>query len=152
METKLDDLINEYGFEIIYEEIHKRCRKLIRDAISFTVEVSNNESITTNTIVQIKKDESKKEYPIKTGEQIKKERYDHRAAVDKKRAEIEAQGIEPESLLTKENLEKWIGAGMSYQRIARELTGCHEADVSRYAKRFGLKSIIAGIIAGKYNR
>lgn len=54
-------------------------------------------------------DQPKKEYPIKTPEQIKKERLDHRAAVEKKRAELEAQGIVPESLVTKENLEKWLG-------------------------------------------
>lgn len=94
--------------------------------------------------------DNQKTYPVKTAEELKNERHDHREAVEKKRAEIEGQGIEPESLLTKENLEKWLGSGMSYQRIAKEMTGCHEADISRYAKRFGLKSIIAGIIAGKY--
>lgn len=89
-------------------------------------------------------------YPVKSAEQIKKERDEHRTAVEKKRKEIEGQGIEPESLLTKENLEKWLGSGMSYQRIAKELTGCHEADISRYAKRFGLKSQIAAIMVRKH--
>ncbi len=95
-------------------------------------------------------DLEKKTYRIKTPEEIKKERLDHRSAVEKKRAELEAQGIVPESLVTKENLEKWLGAGLSYQRIAKELTGCHDSYISTIAKSFGLRSLIGGIVAGKY--
>jgi hypothetical protein len=85
-------------------------------------------------------------YRIKTPDEIKKERLDHRDAVEKKRLELIQKGIKPESLLTRENLENWLNAGLSYQRIAKELTGCHETVVSATAKMFGLKSKIGKII------
>ena len=72
---------------------------------------------------------------------------EQKEAVEKKRKELEAQGIKPESLLTKENLEKWIGQGMSYQRIAREFVGIKENDVSAIAKAFGLQSNTSKFIA-----
>lgn len=65
---------------------------------------------------------------------------EQKEAVQKKRSELIAQGIVPESLLTKENLEKWIGQGMSYQRIARDFVGVPDHEVSVIAKTFGLQS------------
>lgn len=79
--------------------------------------------------------------PRKFGKDEQKE------AVEKKRKELEAQGIKPESLLTKENLEKWIGQGMSYQRIAREFVGIKENDISAIAKAYGLQSNTSKFIA-----
>jgi hypothetical protein len=179
MEKNLDRLINEYGLEAISKEIVKRCKQRIHETKFIINEINESQNITeinvktsnvttsniTTSNMTNANDQPKKEYPIKTPEQIKKERLDHRAAVEKKRAELEAQGIVPESLVTKENLEKWLGSGLSYQRIAKELTGCQDAYISTiaiapWAKRFtrsagsaksyGLKSVIAGIIAGKY--
>ena len=60
--------------------------------------------------------------------------------------ELINSGIKPESLLTRENLEKWLDSGMSYQRIAREITGCHESVVSASANKYGLKSKIGKIM------
>jgi spore coat polysaccharide biosynthesis predicted glycosyltransferase SpsG len=85
-------------------------------------------------------------YRVKTPEEIKKERYEYRSAVEQKRAQLIEKGIKPESLLTRENLEKWLGAGLSYQRIAREQTGCHESVISATARMFGLKSKIGKIV------
>jgi hypothetical protein len=85
-------------------------------------------------------------YRVKSAEEIRKERYDYRAAVEKKRVELINSGIKPESLLTRENLEKWLDSGMSYQRIAREITGCHESVVSASANKYGLKSKIGKIM------
>ena len=50
------------------------------------------------------------------------------------------------SLLTKENMEKWLNSGMSYQRIAREEVGLSEKIVSSKAKEYGLTSKIGNII------
>ena len=44
----------------------------------------------------------------------------------------------PESLLTKENLELWMSQGKSYAEIARD-TGNNQKVVSGIAKGFGLK-------------
>lgn len=63
-----------------------------------------------------------------------------RIAVEKKHDELLANGTEPESLLTKENLEKWLKGGKSYQKIARDHVGLHESIVSAKAKEFGLQS------------
>lgn len=65
---------------------------------------------------------------------------EQREAVQKKRSELDAKGIKPESLLTKENLENWINQGMSYQRIAREFVGVPDNEVSAIARSFGLQS------------
>jgi hypothetical protein len=64
-----------------------------------------------------------------------------RIAVEKKHDELLANGTDPESLLTKENLEKWIKGGKSYQKIARDHVGLHESIVSAKAKEFGLQSL-----------
>ena len=60
-------------------------------------------------------------------------------AVQKKRDELLAQGVNPESLLTKENLDTWVKEGKSYAEIAR-LTGNNQTVVSGSAKGFGLTS------------
>lgn len=82
----------------------------------------------------------------KGADTVIKRRFDkeeQKAAVAKKREELQAQGIIPESLLTKENLTAWIGEGMSYQRIAREKVGVPDNEISTIAKSFGLQSQMA---------
>jgi hypothetical protein len=66
----------------------------------------------------------------------------HQTIVAEKRKELMEQGIEPESLLTKENLEKWLKSRKTYMRIAKE-TGVDEGEVSRIAKGFGLSSVMS---------
>ena len=73
----------------------------------------------------------------------------HREEVAKKNKELVEKGIRPESLLTKENLTKWLGEGMSYMRIARELVGVHENEVAALAKTFGLQSDVKKYIVMK---
>jgi hypothetical protein len=143
VEPVVDVKPNEKVVEVVTLKIKKKAAPVV--AVNQSNEEDDTSTTTSNT-------SEKKEHPIKTPEQIKKERLDHRAAVDKKRAEIESQGIIPESLLTKGNLESWIGSGYSYQRIAKELTGCHETTISQIAKSYGLRSVVAGMIAGNYGR
>jgi hypothetical protein len=57
-----------------------------------------------------------------------------------KRQELEAAGINPTSLLTKENLEKLLTSGKTFSQIAREDVGLREEDVSAAAKKHGLTS------------
>jgi hypothetical protein len=63
----------------------------------------------------------------------------HRKAIQDKFEELTAQGVDPNTLLTKESLKSWLGDGKSYNTIAREV-GLHESVVSRVAKEFGLES------------
>lgn len=61
----------------------------------------------------------------------------------KKYAELMSQGVVPESLLTQENLKRWLEQdGRTYASIARELVGVSEGVVSTTAQKFGLKSSV----------
>ena len=88
-----------------------------------------------------------KEEMKQTGEKFTKAK--HREQVQKKYKELTEKGIKPESLLTKENLSKWLSEGMSYMRIAREQVGLPENEISAIAKTFGLQSDIKKYIVMK---
>jgi hypothetical protein len=80
--------------------------------------------------------------------EVKYQKQKHREEVEAKRKDLIEKGVKPESLLTEENLRKWIGQGKSYQAIAKE-TGVHEVQVSNTAKSFGLQSKISRYVAMK---
>lgn len=82
--------------------------------------------------------QAKSEMNKPLGEKFSKAR--HKEEVLKKHKELTEKGIKPESLLTKENLTKWLGQGMSYMRIAREMTGVPDNEIAAIAKTFGLQS------------
>jgi hypothetical protein len=104
----------------------------------FTVEPNLKE-----VVIQAKSEMAKQS----TGEKFSKAK--HREEVAKKYKEISEKGIKPESLLTKENLTNWLGQGMSYMRIAREITGVNENEIAAIAKTFGLQSDIKKYIVMK---
>jgi hypothetical protein len=79
---------------------------------------------------------------------VKHQKAKHREEVEKKKQELLAKGVRPESLLTEVNLRKWLGDGMSYLKIAKE-TGVHEVQVANAAKSFGLQSNISKYVAIK---
>jgi len=59
----------------------------------------------------------------------------------KKRAELDAKGISVASLMTRDNLKKWIeDDGKTYAWVAREMVGCAETQVSTMAKAYGIQS------------
>ena len=84
--------------------------------------------------------QAKSEMMKQQGEKEKFTKAKHREEVLKKHKELTEQGIRPESLLTKENLTKWLGEGLSYMRISREHTGVPENEIAAIAKTFGLQS------------
>jgi len=70
----------------------------------------------------------------------------HRDVVQKKREELAAQGVIPETQLTEENLKKWIQQeGKNYWTIA-EMTGCADNDISNLAKSKNILSPVAMMI------
>jgi hypothetical protein len=91
--------------------------------------------------------QARKEMNQESSEKFSKAR--HREEVVKKNKELIEKGIRPESLLTKDNLAKWLAEGMSYMRIAREQVGVHENEVAVMAKNFGLQSDIKKYIVMK---
>lgn len=73
----------------------------------------------------------------------------HKEAILKKRTELAAQGIIPETLLTEENLRKWIQQEKkNYWKIAEE-TGCQDSDISTKAKFLNIFSDVALLIRKK---
>lgn len=91
--------------------------------------------------------QAKSEMMKQQGEKFTKAK--HREDVLKKHKELTEQGIRPESLLTKENLAKWLGEGLSYMRISREHTGVPENEIAAIAKTFGLQSDVKKYILTK---
>ena len=73
-------------------------------------------------------------------------------AVEAKRVENEAAGLEPSHFLTKDNLKHWIEVeGRTYAWVAREKAGCPESQVAATAQMMGVKSKISkkrGIMMG----
>ena len=60
---------------------------------------------------------------------------------DKKKRELDAQGINPASLLTKENLQKWIvEEKKTFAAVARDYVGLPDSMVSSAAKSYGIHS------------
>jgi hypothetical protein len=60
---------------------------------------------------------------------------------DKKKRELDAQGINPASLLTKENLHRWIvEEKKTFAAVAREYVGLPDSMVSSAAKSHGIQS------------
>jgi hypothetical protein len=74
--------------------------------------------------------------PRRTPAEIKKWQRDQEAA---RRSYMKANKISRTSLMTVENLRKWLEEGHTYARIAREQLGCKEEDVSKFAKEHGLQ-------------
>lgn len=73
--------------------------------------------------------------------QLKREQTDKEATKFK---ELQAKGIDPETLLTKDNLKKWIEMeNLTYAQIARDHVGLSAMQVSTTAKAFGFKSMIS---------
>jgi hypothetical protein len=62
----------------------------------------------------------------------------------KKLAELTAQGIVPETLLTAQNIKKWIeDEHRTFAYVAREYVGMPEAKVADFAKEHGINSTIS---------
>lgn len=73
----------------------------------------------------------------------------HKDAITKRRQELAAQGVIPETQLTEQNLRKWIETEKkNYWQIA-ELTGCNDNDISSKAKALDILSDVARYIRHK---
>jgi hypothetical protein len=73
--------------------------------------------------------------------QIKREQSENES---KKYSELVSKGIDPEGLLTKDNLKRWIEVeNLTYAQIARDHVGLPSVQISAVAKGFGFRSQIA---------
>lgn len=81
---------------------------------------------------------------IKRNSPVIDERKDEvRKEIDQKKVELNENGISGESLMTKENLEKWINEGMTYESIAKEKVGLPWNTVKNVCEGYGLISNMA---------
>jgi hypothetical protein len=106
-------------------------------AVADSGEMSIDNIGTTNPVVQEDGTDETSSQGSKKGDAYKQKQ---RAEQKQKRDENLAKGIEPKSLLTKENLEDWIGVkGCTYAHVAKKIVGCKEEEVSSLAKVFGIE-------------
>lgn len=136
-------------------------------------EVTTTTRITNNTRIRVVKRETQEpptqplppaveipqpEEPKEESEQTLADRKaaikrDNAEKTQKKYQELVSKGVTPKSLLTKENLERWVKEGLSYTQIARDHVGIDAEEIGAIAKGFGIKSNIAmkraAIIAAK---
>jgi hypothetical protein len=76
---------------------------------------------------------------------------------DKRAVQLKEEGIDGMSLLTEENLRKWLEKeGRAYAQVARDIVGVSEAIVAEAAKKYGIQSAAAkrraAILAMKMKR
>ena len=144
-----------YGAEKV-EKVEKKTVKkniIVEEVVEPVVEEGVSEegvseevvdpSVKQVVIENVKKEPVEKKVSIekqKLSAEVKAVKDNQKEAVAKKRKELEDKGITAKSLLTKENLQKWIGEGCTYSKIAREYTGCTDAEIAAAAKEFGLQS------------
>jgi hypothetical protein len=152
-----------YGSEKV-EKVEKVVKKSVKKNIIVedVVEPLENEEDDVEEVVdpsvkQVVIDTVKKE-PVEKKVSIEKQKLyaevkavkdNQKEAVAKKRKELEEKGITAKSLLTKENLQKWIGEGCTYSKIARDYTGCTDAEIAAAAKEYGLQSNLSKHFAYK---
>lgn len=133
----VEEVIEPVVEESVSEEVvDPSVKQVVIESVKKTVTNSNLNDIT------VIKNVNEKTEQVNYTDRPKFDKQEHIAAIEKKGVENRNKGINPESLLTKENLEKWLSEGMSYMRIAREKVGLPDKLVGDAAKKFKLKSDI----------
>ena len=170
MDTDIYALVAKYGFK----NLHMRLEEIMRDEYAyfqakFQVAVQSvkqviqepkkktskkpkkpvNEFVESKEEVQVSVDEVK-DIIVTLNEKTnnfrdpKEMKEFQKNAVEAKRKENEAAGLQPSHFLTKENLKQWIeDEGHTYAWVAREKAGCPETQVAAQAQMMGLKSRIS---------
>jgi hypothetical protein len=133
--------INEKVVEVVTLRVKKKVAPPVE--VQQTAEEDVEEESDSDMTVPV---DGQTTYRVKTTEEIRKERDEYLAAVAAKHAELVNKNISPKTLLTRDNLEKWLKSGMSYQRIAREHVGLSERYIAGVAKNYGLKSNVAEVM------
>jgi len=151
MEDDLSTLIGAYGITAI----HKALMNRMKDEYSYLKKIfeEKEKPVKEEKEKPIKEEKENPVVPVITVaevattavEEITKFRDPQemkewqRGEEEKKKKENESKGIKKETLLTKENLKKWIEEeGRTFSYISREYVGCKDSEVSAAAKLFGI--------------
>lgn len=115
------------------KEVPKDTKKTSKKAKK-TKEVNDSKNETKNDIVTPEKPSNQFKNP-------KEMKIWQREQEEIKRKENKDKNIDPKSLLTIENLKKWlIDEKRTYSYIAREYVGCKDSEVSAMAKAFNIQT------------
>ena len=148
MEDDLSTLIGAYGITAI----HKALMNRMKDEYSYLKKIfeEKEKPVKEEKEKPVKEEKEKlvvaeAPAPVAAPEEVSKFRDPkemkewQRAEEDKKKKENESKGVKKETLLTKENLKKWIEEeGRTFCYISREYVGCKDSEVSAAAKLFGI--------------
>lgn len=165
MEEEFNTLIGKYGIVAIHSYLENRMKqdynylkkifekKLVESKVKKVIENPVVDEVVDEVIEPMI--EQRNEKSFKDPKEMKKWQ---KEMEDIKRKEQEAKGIDPTSLLTKENLQKWYGEeGRTFSYIAREYIGCRDTEVSNAVKMFNIVNtrkniIIRGLMQKKKNK
>jgi hypothetical protein len=141
MEDDLSTLIGAYGITAIHKALMNRMKdeysylKKIFEEKEKPVKEEKEKPVIAEVVVE----------PVAAVEEVSKFRDPkemkewQRSQEELKKKENESKGIKKETLLTKENLKKWIEEeGRTFAYISREYIGCKDSEVSAAAKLFGI--------------
>jgi hypothetical protein len=147
MEDDLSTLIGAYGITAI----HKALMNRMKDEYSYLKKIfeekekpvkeekeKENPVVPVITVTEVVKPTAVVEETTKFRDSKEMKEWQRNQEVLKNK-ENESKGIKKETLLTKENLKKWIEEeGRTFAYISREYVGCKDSEVSAAAKLFGI--------------
>jgi len=157
LQDELNILIGKYSIRDIHMALEKRMRneydylnriygekKIVKKDTEENHVVTNHvpvvkvvsEEVGSETVEQPPAEQNQKKF-----KDSKEQKLWQREMEEKKKKENLEKGISIKSLLTKENLTKWIEEdNRTYSYIAREYVGCKDSEVSAAAKAFGIEN------------
>jgi tRNA/tmRNA/rRNA uracil-C5-methylase (TrmA/RlmC/RlmD family) len=151
MEDDLSTLIGAYGITAIHKALINR----MKDEYSYLKKIfeEKEKPVKEEKEKPIKEEKENPVVPVITVAEVattaveeitkfrdpKEMKEWQRGQEELKKKENESKGIKKETLLTKENLRKWIEEeGRTFSYISREYVGCKDSEVSAAAKLFGI--------------
>ena len=141
MEQELNILIGKYGIVDVHQTLEKKMKDdyaYLRKLFEKKEEKKVKEIVVEDVVIVEENAVVKEEKKFKDPKEMKAWQ---KEMEEKKRVENEAKGIQPKTLLTKENLQKWhVEDGKTFSFIAREYVGCKDSEVSSAAKLFGIET------------
>lgn len=134
----------------------KKPEEPVEESIEKAIEIQP-QPLNVDSLPDVPQTEEEQSPPQNEKEKKARIKREQAAAEQKKFHELKANGVNPESLLTKENLNTWVNVqNLSFTQIARDHVGIDAEKISEVAKRFGIQSSIAKkraqIIAAKQGK
>jgi hypothetical protein len=157
MQEALNQIICTYGMEAVHDALQKK----MKTEYAFLKKLYGEKSVVSEKPLVVAEKPVVPEKPVvleekssniiaieeTVGGEVKEKKFRdpkemkewQRSEEEKKRLENESKGLKKETLLTKENLKKWIeDENRTYSYISRTYVGCKDIEVSAAAKLYGI--------------